>query len=141
MFYSFIQTSDDRIPMLARLSLGIVIVPHGALTLLDAQSAGFALGALQWLAIFAEVVGGTALVVGVLGRLAALVVAAHLILAVLETHWSFGFFMNWSGEQPGEGFEFHILAITLAIVVVIRGSGALSIDRLLTTRRDGIALG
>jgi putative oxidoreductase len=141
MFYSLIHTSDDRIPMLARLALGIVMIPHGALALLDAQRAGAALGALPWLAIVAEVVGGTALIVGVLGRLAALAVAAHLIVAVFEKHWSIGFFMNWNGEQPGEGFEFHILAITLAIVVLIRGSGALSIDRLLTTRRDGMALG
>ena len=40
-----------------------------------------------------------------------------------------GFFMNWTGQQKGEGFEFHLLAIALAIVVLIKGSGAVSIDR------------
>jgi putative oxidoreductase len=44
-------------------------------------------------------------------------------------HWKIGFFMNWSGNQAGEGFEFHILAIGLAIALLIRGGGALSIDR------------
>jgi putative oxidoreductase len=42
--------------------------------------------------------------------------------------------MNWSGAQAGEGFEYHLLAVGLALVVAIKGSGAFSIDRWLTSR-------
>jgi len=39
--------------------------------------------------------------------------------------------MNWTGKQAGEGFEFHLLAIGIAIALLIRGGGAFSIDRAL----------
>ena len=45
--------------------------------------------------------------------------------------------MNWSGQQKGEGYEFFILAIAIAIAIVIRGSGAWSIDRILSSNRPG----
>ena len=44
--------------------------------------------------------------------------------------------MNWYGNQKGEGFEFHILAAGLALVVLIRGGGAISVDRLLTRAKN-----
>jgi putative oxidoreductase len=138
MFHSLVQTSDDRIPMLARLALGMVILPHGTQVLLGltgGSGVDAALGIVPWPALIAEFIGGLALIVGLFGRVAAFAVTMHLIAAVLLQHWSVGFFMNWSGRQPGEGFEFHILAVTLAIVVMIRGSGALSLDRLLTIKR------
>ena len=146
MLRSLMQTSDDRIPMLARLALGIVILPHGAQKMLgwfggpgiDGALGSYAtLGIpafLGWLAIVTEFVGGLALIVGFLGRVAAFAVALDMIVAVITQHWAMGFFMNWNGELRGEGFEFHILAVTLALIVMIRGSGALSIDRALTAR-------
>lgn len=42
-----------------------------------------------------------------------------------------GFFTNWTGTAAGEGFEYHRLATALAAIVVVRGSGAWSVDRLL----------
>lgn len=54
-----------------------------------------------------------------------------MAVAVIKVHWQFGLFMNWFGNQKGEGFEYHLLAIALGVVVVLRGSGALSLDRLL----------
>ena len=57
--------------------------------------------------------------------------------AIANVHAANGFFMNWFGAQKGEGFEYHLLAIALAAVVVIGGSGKLSVDRWLTTRRAG----
>lgn len=132
--------------MLARLSLGIVIFPHGAQKILgwfggpgvDGALGYFAaLGvpaSVAWLAIITEFVGGLALIIGVFGRVAAFLVALSLIISVVTLHWSVGFFMNWNGQLRGEGFEFHILAVTLALIVLIRGSGALSIDRVITTR-------
>jgi putative oxidoreductase len=152
ILHSLLRTSDDRIPMLARLALGIVIFPHGAQKMLgwfagpgiDGALGSYAsLGIpafLGWLAIVTEFFGGIGLIVGFFGRLAAVAVAVDLIAAVVQQHWAVGFFMNWTGRQQGEGFEFHILAVTLALIVMIRGSGALSIDRALTAR-PAVALG
>jgi putative oxidoreductase len=57
-----------------------------------------------------------------------------MAVAVATVHLPVGFFMNWLGNQHGEGYEYHLLAIALAAVVTIRGSGALSIDRWLSSR-------
>ena len=59
-------------------------------------------------------------------------VAAVMVGAIVTVHLTHGFFMNWTGAQAGEGFEFHILAIALALVVMLRGSGAASVDRALS---------
>ena len=48
------------------------------------------------------------------------------------------FFMNWQGRNPGEGFEYHLLAIALILVVMVHGAGALSLDRLITMRGQTI---
>ena len=140
------QTSDDRIPMLARLALGIVVFPHGAQKVLGWFGGSGIDGALGfytsmgvpaflgWIAMTIELVGGIALIVGILGRVAAFAVALDMVVAVIQMHWMVGFFMNWDGQLRGEGFEFHILAVTLALIVIIRGSGALSLDRAIMTR-------
>lgn len=144
---SLIATSDGRIPMLARLALGIVVFPHGAQKMLGWFGGPGIDGALGfytslgihpfvgWLAMITEFAGGLALLLGFAGRVAAFAVAVDWIVAVVLLHWSVGFFMNWNGQLEGEGFEFHILGVTLALIVMIRGSGALSIDHWLTTRR------
>jgi len=44
-------------------------------------------------------------------------------------HLPDGFFMNWTGTQQGEGFEYHLLAIAIGLAVFIKGSGAMSVDR------------
>jgi putative oxidoreductase len=146
MFRTLIDTTDSRIAMLARLALGIVIFPHGAQNLLGWYGGPGLEGALGtyaglgvpafvgWLVILTEFVGGLALIAGFLGRVMAFAVAVILIVAVATLHWSVGFFMNWNGQLRGEGFEFHILAVTLALIVMILGSGALSVDRMLKTR-------
>lgn len=146
MLRSLMQTSNDRIPMLARLALGIVVFPHGAQKVLGWFGGPGIEGALGFytsmgvpaflgrMAMTIELVGGIALIVGILGRVAAFAVALAMIVAVIQMHWMVGFFMNWDGRLQGEGFEFHILAITLALIVIIRGSGAFSIDRTLMMR-------
>ncbi len=57
-----------------------------------------------------------------------------MVGAIVAVHLHNGFFMNWAGTQGGEGFEYHILAIALALVVILRGSGAASTDRALSAR-------
>jgi putative oxidoreductase len=78
-----------------------------------------------------ELLGSVALLVGLLGRVAAAGIALTMLGAIFLVHLPYAFFMNWTGQQAGEGFEYHLLAVALALVVVIRGSGACSIDRAL----------
>jgi putative oxidoreductase len=52
-----------------------------------------------------------------------------MLVAIFVVHGRFGFFMNWSGRQPGEGIEFHLITIALLLTILVRGSGLLSVDR------------
>jgi putative oxidoreductase len=144
MLRKLLSTSDDRVLLLLRLALGVVMFPHGAQKALgwyggaglDATIAQFGqMGIpsfLSMLVIAAEFLGSILLVVGFLGRVAAFGIACVMVGAVIMVALPNGFFMNWSGQQAGEGFEYHILAFVLAAVIMWRGSGAASIDRALT---------
>lgn len=140
-----VRTDGDVAALVLRLTLGVVMFPHGAQKLLGwfggsgftATMSGLTgqVGLPSLVALFvivAEFFGAIALVAGVLSRLAALSIGAIMVGAIFVAHLPNGFFMNWFGNQPGEGFEYHLLAIGLAAAIVIKGSGALSLDRLLT---------
>ena len=86
------------------------------------------------LAIAAEFLGSIGLIVGLLGRVAAFGILSVMVGAILLVHAPNGFFMNWMGNQAGEGFEYHILAIGMALAVMIGGSGAWSLDSCLCRR-------
>jgi len=86
-----------------------------------------------FLAICAEFFGGMGLIVGLLGRIAAFGIMCNMLVAVAMVHRQNGLFMNWSGNQKGEGFEYHLLAIAMLLVILIKGSGALSVDHFLTS--------
>jgi putative oxidoreductase len=141
--------TDGRAPgAIARLALGLVMFPHGAQKMLGwfggyglAGTYGFLTakaglpGVVAGAVIFVEFVSAVLLIAGLFTRLAAFGIMAIMIGAILTTHLPNGFFMNWTGQQAGEGFEYHLLAIGLALVAIILGGGGISIDRLLTTRR------
>jgi putative oxidoreductase len=142
MFHKLFSTSNDYTLTIVRLVLGLTFFMHGAQKMLGwfggygfHGSMGFftqQLGIpapLAFLAICAEFFGGLGLLVGLLSRIAALGIIVNMLVAIATVHHVNGFFMNWTGQQKGEGFEFHLLAIALAIVVLIKGSGAVSIDR------------
>ena len=142
MFHKLFSTSNDYTLTIVRLVLGLTFFMHGAQKMLGwfggygfHGSMGFftqQLGIpapLAFLAICAEFFGGLGLLVGLLSRIAALGIIVNMLVAIATVHHVNGFFMNWTGQQKGEGFEYHLLAIALAIVVVIKGSGAVSIDR------------
>ena len=76
------------------------------------------------------------MILGCLSRIAAFGIVMDMIGAVSLFHRHFGLFMNWSGRQKGEGFEFHLLMITMSLVVMIWGGGAFSIDRALSGNKD-----
>lgn len=136
-------TKNDLAPLAARLVLGAVMFPHGAQHALGWFGGyGFA-GTHRWmtetlgfpaplaaLAIVVELIAPVALLLGAGGRIAAAGIAG-LMVGAASTHVQNGFFMNWFGRLPagGEGFEYHLLALALALVVLIDGSGALSVDR------------
>lgn len=139
-----LSTTDDLPLTIARLSLGFIILPHGLQKTLGwfggygfTGTMGFftetmgipALFAL--LAITAESLGALALIAGALSRVAAFGIGVVMLVAT-TIHVSNGFFMNWSGQQAGEGFEYHLLALGLSLVVILGGGGRASIDRAVT---------
>jgi putative oxidoreductase len=147
---ALVQTSGGAPQTLARLALGLVMFPHGAQKMLGLFGGyGFTgtMGAftgmmhipapLAFLAIAAEFFGSIALLLGVFARPAALAIAVNMMVATFTVHLPNGFFMNWYGKQHGEGFEYHILAVALAAVVVLAGAGRLSVDRFLARKLDG----
>jgi putative oxidoreductase len=83
---------------------------------------------LTLLVMAAEFLGGLGLIVGLLTRIAAFGVACDMIGAIALVHWRFGLFMNWFGNQKGEGFEYHLLVIAICIALMIMGGGAASLD-------------
>lgn len=142
---TLMRTTDDVGSLIARVTLGVVIFPHGAQKVLGwFGGPGFS-GEMQFftetmgipwifalLAIIAEFFGALGLITGLLGRVAAFGIACVMTVAVFMGHLQNGFFMNWFGNQQGEGFEYHLLAIGLAAVVILKGSGAWSIDHAVT---------
>ncbi len=134
--------TDDSIPVaVLRLALGVVFFAHGAQEMLGwfggfglSGTVGYLTGTLHipkplaFLAIAAEFFGSLGLILGFLTRIAALGIATNMLVAIWTVHRSVGFFMNWSGMQKGEGFEFHLLVIAIAEFLVIRGAGAFSVD-------------
>jgi len=150
MLKKLLQTENDYGGLIARLALGIVMFPHGAQKVLGWFGGyGFA-GTMTFftetigipyfvalLVVLAEFLGSIGLIVGALTRIAALGIGSVMVGAILLVHLPNGFFMNWGGNQAGEGFEYHLLALGLALLLILRGAGALSIDRIITRRLGG----
>jgi putative oxidoreductase len=144
MLRKFLSTDNDPTALVMRLALGLVFFPHGAQKVLgwwgghgaSATIQGFAkMGlppAVTVLVMAAEFGGALLLILGFLTRLAALGIACVMAGALFLVHAKVGFFMNWAGMQKGEGYEYHILALGLAIALLIKGGGALSVDRAFT---------
>lgn len=148
MFWRLIQTSDSPVPTLLRLVLGVVMFAHGAQKMLGWFGGNGFEGTMQFftgpmgipaplafLAICAEFFGGIGLILGFLTRIAALGIFCVMLVAALKVHLPFGLFMNWQGQQPGEGFEYHLLAMALSVAMMWQGAGAFSIDHLLASYR------
>ena len=79
-------------------------------------------------------VGVALLLAGAFSRVSAFLIAAVMVGAVATMHGQHGFFMNWYGNQQGEGFEYHVLAIGLAVALVLNGAGVWSLDALIAGR-------
>jgi len=140
-----VVATDNSVAGLAlRVTLGVVMFPHGAQKVFG-WFGGHGFSAtmnsftenmgIPWIfalfAILAESLGAVALIVGLLTRVAALGIGVVMVVATVMVHWQNGFFMNWFGAKQGEGFEYHLLALAVAVALIFRGGGLWSVDRVL----------
>ena len=141
-------SDNDVAPLLLRLTLGVVILPHGLQKLMGwfggygfSGTMDYFTGVMGFpapvalLVIAAESAGALGLIVGFMTRFCAIGIGMVMTGAIFMVHWKNAFFMNWNGQQAGEGFEYHLLAIAIAFALLIKGGGILSIDRLIAGKR------
>jgi putative oxidoreductase len=146
MLRGLFYTDSGIAGLLLRLTLAVVMFPHGAQKALGwfgghgfASTIAFFTRSgippvLALLVIVTEFLGPLGLALGLLTRVVALGLICEMLVAIVTVHWPNGFFMNWTGTQQGEGFEYHVLMIGMALTVLIVGAGAWSIDRALAGR-------
>jgi len=141
------QTDDGWTGLILRLTLGLVMFPHGAQKLLG-WFGGFGFNGtmgfftqkmgLPWLIalliIIGESFGSVALLAGFLTRFTAASLAIIMLGAIALVHLPNGFFMNWFGQQQGEGYEYHLLVIGIAAALLVTGGGKWSVDRTVMER-------
>ncbi len=147
MLARLLATNGDWVLTVARVVLGVAFFVHGSQKLLG-WFGGHGLSAtvrtfrdqmgipapLTYLAIAAEFFGGLGLIVGLLARVAALGIAITMIVAMFKVHLKFGFLLDWFGDKPGHGIEYHLLALALALLIIVHGAGAFSLDLALYRR-------
>ena len=134
-----LQTDSGVVGLMLRITLTVVMFPHGAQMVLGWFGGRFR-GSMKFLtgsgipalfallAIAAEFLGPLGLAVGLLTRVAAFGIACLMVVSIITVHWQYGLFMNWFGNQKDEGFEYHLLVLGIAIALIIAGAGAWSLD-------------
>ena len=144
---TFFQTDDRWSGLILRVALALVIFPHGAQKLLGwfggngfdgtmgffTQQMGMP-WLIAFLVVMGESFGSVALALGLLTRFSAASLAVIMLGAIAMVHWPHGFFMNWFGQQAGEGFEFHLLVIGMAVALFTNGAGKWSVDGFIAQR-------
>ncbi|HWO39104.1 MAG TPA: DoxX family protein [Candidatus Acidoferrum sp.] len=151
MIESLTGTHADWVVGMARIMLGIIFFGHGAQKMLGWYGGSGLTSSMRtftehlhipstlaFLVIAGELFSGVGLIVGLFSRIAALVIALTMVGAIATVHFRFGLFLNWFGTQAGHGIEHHLLAIALALVVVVQGAGAFSLDRLVHEHVSGL---
>lgn len=139
---TFFQTDDTWTGLVLRITLGLVMFPHGAQKLLGWYG-GFGFSGtmgfftetmrLPWIVAFLVIIGESfgsmALLLGVLTRFTATSFIVIMLGAITTSHLRNGFFMNWFGKQTGEGYEYHLLVIGISLALLITGAGKWSVDK------------
>ncbi|HZT83138.1 MAG TPA: DoxX family protein [Gemmataceae bacterium] len=141
------ETDEAWSSLILRVALGLVMFPHGAQKLLGwfgghgfSGTMGFFTETMHlpavvaFLVIVAESFGSLALILGLLTRFTAASFIVIMLGAIVTVHLPFGFFMNWFGQQQGEGFEYHLLVIGMGLALAVAGAGRWSVDRLIAAR-------
>ncbi|TKS60625.1 MAG: hypothetical protein EWM72_01175 [Nitrospira sp.] len=142
-------TDDSWTGLVLRLTLGLVMFPHGAQKLLGwyngfgfSGTMGFFTETMHlpsivaFLIIIGEFFGSLGLLAGFLTRLSAASIGVIMLGAITMVHLPHGFFMNWSGKQQGEGYEYHLLVIGIGLALMMTGAGKWSVDRLIADKVD-----
>ncbi len=138
---TILKTNNDWTGVILRLTIGIILFPHGAQKMLGIFG-GFGFSGtmgfftetmhLPWLigflVIVIEFIGALSLIAGFASRIWAGLIIILFLGIIFSSHLENGFFMNWFGNQKGEGYEFHLLIIGLSIATLINGSGKFSVD-------------
>ncbi len=146
---TLLKTEDAWSSLILRVILGIAMFPHGTQKLLG-WFGGFGFSAtmgfftdkmnipavLAFLVIIAESFGSVGLIIGLLSRVAAFGIACVMVSAIYLVHWPHGFFMNWSGKQAGEGFEYHLLVLAICFALMVAGAGKWSVDRVIAEKLE-----
>jgi putative oxidoreductase len=131
------RSAVDWALLAARVFVGVVFMAHGAQKMFGAFGgpglSAFVrmLGPLGYLVAVGEFFGGLGLVVGFLSRFSAASIILIMLGAIATVHGRVGFFMNWAGNQAGEGFEYHLLAIGVLLPILIAGPGRFAVGQLL----------
>ena len=141
-------TNENYTATIIRIVLGVILFPHGAQKLLGwfggygfNGTMGFLTGAvglpwiLAFLVIIIEFFGSLALIFGFATRIAAVGIISLFTGIIFSTHLANGFFINWSGQQKGEGYEYHLLVIGIAIALLVSGAGKWSVDYALQKKK------
>lgn len=139
---TILNTTDSWEQLVIRVTLAMVIWPHGAQFLLGwfggfgfTNSMGYLTGpaGLPWLVGFMVIMiqffGSLMLLLGCLTRVAALGMLGMGIGMIFSGHVEHGFFMNWTGNQKGEGFEYHLLMLAMSLALIIGGGGRYALDK------------
>jgi putative oxidoreductase len=146
MFREFLKTDNSPAQLFIRLALGVVMFPHGAQKVLGwfggpgitkTLQAFASMGFPAWSVVVlmgVEFLGSALLIFGFVTRLWAIGIGVSITICMFMNHVQNGFFMNWLGQQKGEGFEYHILVIGICLALLIRGGGAISVDGNLSSR-------
>lgn len=130
-------TATDYALLIIRLVLGVTFLVHGSQKMFGAFGGpGLAavvkmMGPVGYLVAIGEFFGGLGILVGFLTRFSAAALTVIMLGAIFMVHLHYGFFMNWAGKQQGEGFEYHLLVIAMALALAIAGPGLLNLGRLL----------
>jgi len=140
------KTDNNWTGLIIRLTIGLVMFPHGAQKVFGwfggpgfSKEMSFFTETLHlpwlmaFLVIFIEFFGAISLIIGFATRLWSVAMVMLFIGIIFTEHLQNGFFINWFGNQKGEGYEYHLLIIGLSITAFINGSGKFSIDKQVTT--------
>ena len=148
ILYLLTKTSSCRAALILRLTLAIVFFPHGAQKILNygwgrtismyTLDMGIPL-LFAFLALATEVFAPLALFVGFFTRIAAFAIGFEMLMAIKMVHFKNGFFKNWFGQQSGEGYEYHLLIIGIALALILTGGGRWSLDRKISKSLETLA--
>jgi putative oxidoreductase len=138
-------------PVPLRLIVGFGFIEHGYSKLLNGPetfaSILHTLGVpaphlMAWLTILTELLGGFAVLLGAFVPLVSVPMAVVLLVAMFSVHWRYGFSsikllaVTPAGAKFGPpGYECDLLYLACLVVLVLAGSGPLSIDEVFSRKR------